>query len=113
MTVFRDLLGKASTRPWKADGTLYGRGTVFTCPTPQNGGVVECVANRALIVAAVNCLEAHEAVAEAMREFLDSMWAAWIDWKDMPERDRDDLNSLVEDMDAALARLDAARRGQA
>jgi hypothetical protein len=57
----KELLAKATEGPWEQDGLellVPGRGVTARCPTPQNGGTTDCVANAELIHAAVNSLPA-------------------------------------------------------
>lgn len=50
---------------WDRDGLkvrVFGRGTVAICPTPQDGGTLECSANASLIAALPAMLAALKAV---------------------------------------------------
>ncbi len=52
---------KTTPPPWEADGlsiTARGRGTIARCPRPQDGGVMECMANARMLAAAPKLVEA-------------------------------------------------------
>lgn len=55
---------------WKRDGlrvSSFGHGVIAVCPTPQNGGVMECTANARLIAVAKEMFAALDATTKNLR----------------------------------------------
>lgn len=64
---------KGTPGPWDGESGLtvrkHGRGTIATCPTPQNGGVTECCANADGIAAVPQLVEAALSVIEPLQRY--------------------------------------------
>lgn len=85
---------------WKCSGLQViapGRGVIANCPTPQNGGVMECSFNVDLIGAAKDL---YEALAMLGKWFEKSGSGLKSRWDRIPP---EEVGAIVQKMHAALA----------
>ncbi|HDZ39793.1 MAG TPA: hypothetical protein ENH62_16215 [Marinobacter sp.] len=68
---------KHTPEPWPEDGKIFGKGVLYICPSPHDGGVFEFIPNRARIHQCVNACaginpEAVKDLVKALEAFIET-----------------------------------------